>query len=48
MTVLQKKPASQVAHLSPEDIEAIGKELDAIRQDVLDTRGAATRRTSGG
>ena len=40
MTVLQKKPASQIAHLTDEDIEVLGKELDAIRQEVLDSRGA--------
>ena len=40
MTVLEKKPASQVAHLSAEDIEVLGKELDALRQEVLDSRGA--------
>ena len=39
MTVLQKKTTSPVAHLTPEDIENIGIELDAIRQQVLDTRG---------
>jgi fatty acid desaturase len=39
VTVIQKKPASPIAHLTPEDIEQIGVELDAIRQDVLDTRG---------
>ena len=39
MTVLQKKPVSPIAHLTPEDVEAIGRELDAIRQEVLDTRG---------
>ena len=43
MTVLEKKPASQVAHLSAEDIEVLGKELDVIRQEVLDSRGAARR-----
>src|SRR5918997_1194566 len=41
MTVVQKKPESPVAHLTPEDIEQIGVELDAIRQDVLDSRGAS-------
>ncbi len=41
MTVLEKKPNSQVAHLSPEDVELIGKELDLIRQGVLDSLGAA-------
>jgi len=40
MTVLEKKPASQVAHLSAEDIEVLGKELDLLRQEVLDSRGA--------
>ncbi|MGY1856969.1 fatty acid desaturase family protein [Modestobacter sp. SYSU DS0290] len=39
MTVLQKKPDNPVAHLTPEDIEAIGRELDAIRQGVMDSRG---------
>jgi NADPH-dependent stearoyl-CoA 9-desaturase len=39
MTALQNKPASPVAHLSLEDIEILGQELDAIRQQVLDTRG---------
>ena len=41
MTVLQKKPDNPIAHLSAEDIEAIGYELDAIRQDVVDSRGDA-------
>jgi NADPH-dependent stearoyl-CoA 9-desaturase len=40
MTVLQKKTDNPVAHLTPEDIEQIGVELDAIRQSVIDTRGA--------
>ncbi|GII23397.1 fatty acid desaturase family protein [Planosporangium mesophilum] len=39
MTVLQKKAENPIAHLSAEDIEVIGKELDAIRQGVLDARG---------
>ncbi|MFQ1002826.1 fatty acid desaturase family protein [Modestobacter sp. SSW1-42] len=39
MTVLQKKSDNPIAHLSPEDIEAIGFELDAIRQGVMDSRG---------
>ena len=47
MTAIQKKPANPIAHLTPEDIEQIGIELDAIRQDVIDEpRRAATRRTS--
>jgi len=39
MTVLQKKSDNPIAHLTPEDVEQIGVELDAIRQDVLDERG---------
>ncbi len=39
MTALQKKPTSPIAHLTPEDIEQLGVELDAIRQDVIDSRG---------
>ncbi len=39
MTVLQKKDTSPIAHLTEEDIENLGKELDAIRQEVIDTRG---------
>ena len=40
MTVIQKKPTNPIAHLSPEAIEELGRELDAIRQSVLDSRGA--------
>ena len=39
MTVIQKKSHNPIEHLTPEDIEQIGIELDAIRQDVIDTRG---------
>ena len=39
MTTITKKPVNPTAHLTPEDIEQIGIELDAIRQDVLDDRG---------
>ena len=39
MTAITKKPVNPTAHLTPEDIEQLGIELDAIRQDVLDTRG---------
>ena len=39
MTAIQKDPDNPIAHLSREDIEQIGRELDAIRQEVLDTRG---------
>src|SRR3954470_14337696 len=40
MTTITKKPENPTAHLTPEDIEQLGIELDAIRQDVLDDRGA--------
>jgi linoleoyl-CoA desaturase len=40
MTAVTKKADNPIAHLTPEDIEQIGIELDAIRQDVLDSRGA--------
>ncbi len=39
MTAITKKPVNPTAHLTPEDIEQLGIELDAIRQDVLDSRG---------
>ncbi len=41
MTVLQKKTDSPIAHLSPEDIEEIGRRLDAIRADIVEQRGAS-------
>src|SRR5918995_1861262 len=41
MTTIQKKHDSPIAHLTPEDIEMLGIELDAIRQSVIDTRGAS-------
>ncbi|GAB3990221.1 fatty acid desaturase family protein [Nocardioides marmoraquaticus] len=33
--------AGPTAHLTPADVERIGRELDAIRQRVVDSRGAA-------
>jgi linoleoyl-CoA desaturase len=39
MTTITHKPDNPTAHLTPEDIEQLGIELDAIRQDVLDSRG---------
>ncbi len=33
-------PANPAAHLTPEQIEEIGRELDAIRAEVMDSRGA--------
>jgi NADPH-dependent stearoyl-CoA 9-desaturase len=44
MTVIQKKPNSQIEHLTPEDIELLAKELDSIRQEVLDSRGESDAR----
>jgi len=41
MTTVQNQSASPIAHLSAEDIEQIGIELDAIRQGILDSRGAS-------
>ncbi len=39
MTVIQKQTENPIAHLSAEDIELIGKELDTIRQEVRDSLG---------
>jgi len=39
MTAMTKKPETPVGHLTPEDVEQLGRELDAIRQQVIDTRG---------
>jgi NADPH-dependent stearoyl-CoA 9-desaturase len=39
VTVLQKKPDNPIAHLTAEDIELLGKELDTIRQEVRDSLG---------
>ena len=43
MTTIQKKAVlgqtNPIAHLTREDIEQIGIELDTIRQDVIDSRG---------
>src|SRR3954466_10055029 len=41
MTTITKKDLNPTAHLTPEDIEQLGYELDAIRQDILDDRGDA-------
>ena len=41
MTTITKKDHNPTAHLTPEDIEQLGYELDAIRQDILDDRGDA-------
>ncbi|HEX9999458.1 MAG TPA: acyl-CoA desaturase, partial [Actinoplanes sp.] len=39
MTTVQRKKVSPIAHLTAEDIEAIGRELDAIRDEVMASRG---------
>ena len=39
MTAMQKKPNDPTAHLSAEDIERLGRELDAIRDQVIASRG---------
>ncbi|MBC9732588.1 fatty acid desaturase family protein [Nocardioides marmotae] len=39
MTAITRKPENPTAHLTPEDIEQLGAELDAIRQEVIDSRG---------
>jgi NADPH-dependent stearoyl-CoA 9-desaturase len=40
VTALQNKPIDPTAHLSTDDIEELGRELDAIRTRVMDSRGA--------
>jgi hypothetical protein len=40
MTVLQKKTDNPIAHLSADDIEEIGRRLDAIRAEIVGSRGA--------
>ncbi len=39
MTAIQKKDHNPIAHLSAEDVETLGRELDAIREQVLASRG---------
>ena len=39
MTVIQRRHDDPTAHLSPQDIEDIGVELDAIRAEVIASRG---------
>jgi fatty acid desaturase len=40
MTSVDHRPVSPIGHLSRADVDAIGRELEAIRQSVLDDRGA--------
>ncbi len=39
MTTMQRKDSNPIAHLTPEDIEQIGRELDAIRDEIIESRG---------
>ncbi|KXK59120.1 fatty acid desaturase [Micromonospora rosaria] len=39
MTAMQNKSHNPIAHLTPADIEQLGKELDAIRDRVVASRG---------
>jgi linoleoyl-CoA desaturase len=39
MTALQKKAHNPIAHLSAEDVEQLGRELDAIREQIIASRG---------
>jgi linoleoyl-CoA desaturase len=39
MTAMQKKATTRSPHLSAEDVEQLGRELDAIREQVLASRG---------
>jgi NADPH-dependent stearoyl-CoA 9-desaturase len=41
MTVLQKKSDNPIENLTPEDIEEIGRELDAIRAEFIEKRGGS-------
>ena len=41
MTAIQNQQPNPVGHLTAGDIEVLAKELDEIRQDVLESRGAA-------
>ncbi len=40
MTTTQDRPRTAPGGLTPDQVELLGKELDSIRQDVLDSRGA--------
>ena len=39
MTILEKKADNPIGHLTPEDIENLGRELDAIREQLIASRG---------
>lgn len=46
MTALKKVEGSLVEHLTTEDIEQLGRELDEIREQVIRSRGSAMLATS--
>ena len=39
MTVITKQDVNPTSHLTPENIDQLGRDLDAIRQSILDARG---------
>ena len=39
MTAIQHQAVNPIAHLTAEDVEALGHELDALREEILCTRG---------
>ncbi|MCS7475303.1 fatty acid desaturase family protein [Umezawaea endophytica] len=41
MTTIQKQEHSPIAHLTAEDVENLGRELDALREKVIASRGAS-------
>ncbi|WNV86304.1 acyl-CoA desaturase [Umezawaea sp. Da 62-37] len=40
MTTIQKQEHNPIAHLTAEDVENLGRELDALREKVIASRGA--------
>ena len=38
----------EYTHLTEEEVEQLGRELDAIRSDIEESRSTTTRRTSTG
>jgi NADPH-dependent stearoyl-CoA 9-desaturase len=41
MTTIQKQEHNPIAHLTAEDVENLGRELDALREKVIASRGAS-------
>ena len=39
MTALQKKPGNAISHLTADDVASLGRELDALREQVVGSRG---------